>query len=82
MIKRIEKYGADWCQPCKVLEKTLSQVTGVTIVKYDADEDEALFNEKNIRSIPVLIFYDENDNEVKRTTGAVSLNTIMDIINN
>ena len=38
-----------------------------------------LTSEKNIRNIPVLIFYD-GDNEVDRLVGAVSLSKINEII--
>jgi thioredoxin 1 len=78
---KIEKYGAAWCGPCKMLDKTLDQVPKeIEIVKFDADEDEELFVEKGIKSVPVLIFYDDNGNEVKRLIGAVALHKIMDIV--
>lgn len=75
MITKIEKYGSSWCSPCKVLEKTLEQITDIDVVKYDVDEDSDLAAEKKIRSIPVLIFYN-GDTEVDRLVGAVSLETI------
>ena len=79
MITHIEKFGATWCGPCKLLDKTLEQITDISIVKYDVDEYEDLTSEKNIRNIPVLIFYD-GDNEVDRLVGAVSLSKINEII--
>lgn len=79
MITHIEKYGATWCGPCRALDKTLAQITEVDIIKYDVDDDEDLAIQKNIRSIPVLIFYD-GDNEVDRLVGAVSLDTINKVI--
>lgn len=82
MITRIEKFGASWCGPCKVLDRTLEQISGIEIVKHDVDEAEELVNSKGIRNVPVLIYYNDKDEEVKRTIGAVSLGTIMQIINN
>lgn len=81
MITRIEKFGASWCGPCKVLDRTLEQLTGIEIVKHDVDEEEELANARDIRNVPVLIYYNEQDEEVKRTVGAVSLGTIISIIN-
>lgn len=81
MIVRIEKYGADWCQPCHMLDKALEQVTGVKIVKHDVEEEEELANSKGIRNIPVLIYYNENGEEVTRTVGAIPLTKIQSIIN-
>lgn len=78
---KIEKYGASWCGPCKMLDKTLDQVPKeIEIVKFDADEDEELFVEKGIKSVPVLIFYDDSGTEVNRLIGAVALFKIMEII--
>ena len=79
MITHIEKYGASWCGPCKILDRTLQQITDIDIIKYDVDEWEDLANEKGIRNVPVLIFYD-GDNEVDRLVGAVSLETINKVI--
>ena len=81
MIKKIEKFGASWCGPCKVLDRTLEQLTGVEIIKHDVDEEEELANVRGIRNVPVLIYYNEQDEEIKRTVGAVSLGTIISIIN-
>lgn len=79
MITHIEKYGASWCGPCKILDRTLQQITDIDIIKYDVDEWEDLANEKGIRNVPVLIFYD-GDNEVDRLVGAVPLARINEII--
>ena len=79
MITHIEKYGATWCGPCRVLDRTLAQITEVDVIKYDVDDDEDLAMQKNIRNVPVLIFYD-GDNEVDRLVGAVSLDTINKVI--
>ena len=81
MIVKIEKFGANWCGPCKVLDKTLEQVSGIEIVKHDVDEEPELTEEKKIRNVPVLIFYNENNEEVDRIVGAVPLGTILKKIN-
>ena len=79
MITHIEKYGATWCGPCRALDRTLAQITEVDVIKYDVDDDEDLAMQKNIRNVPVLIFYD-GDNEVDRLIGAVSLEAINKVI--
>ena len=81
MIKKSKSLEQSWCGPCKVLDRTLEQLTGVEIIKHDVDEEEELANVRGIRNVPVLIYYNEQDEEIKRTVGAVSLNTIMSIIN-
>lgn len=81
MIVKIEKFGSAFCGPCKVLDKTLEQVSGIEIVKHDVDEEPELTEEKKIRNVPVLIFYNENNEEVDRIVGAVPLGTILKKIN-
>ena len=59
----IVKFGANWCSPCRVLEKTIGSFTldeseGVCFAEVDADEaEENLLEEYTIRSIPVLLFF-------------------------
>lgn len=80
---KIEKYGASWCGPCKMLDRTLEQLPKeIEIVKFDADEDEELFVEKNIKSVPVLIFYNDKNEEIKRTVGSLSIDKLKEIIEN
>lgn len=79
MITHIEKFGASWCGPCKVLDKTLEKVTGVDIQKYDVDQFEDLAEERGVRNVPVLIFWN-GDQEVDRLVGAVPLSTINAVI--
>lgn len=79
MITKIEKYGANYCMPCKIMDKTLEEISGIEIVKIDITENTELAVSKKVRSIPTLIFYNE-DNEIDRLVGGVPLKTINDII--
>ena len=87
MIKKIEKFGAAWCGPCKILDRTLEQMLSsgklesIEVIKYDVDDYEDLASEKNIRNVPVMIYYNENNEEVERSVGALPTNDILNIIN-
>lgn len=80
MIKKIEKFGASFCGPCKILDRTLSRITEVEIVKYDIEEEEELAQSLNIRNVPTMLFLDENNEIVERVAGAISYDKIMEII--
>lgn len=80
MIKTIQKFGASWCNPCKVLDKTLSQVTGVEIVKFDADDDTEIFEQNNVKNVPLMLFKNEHNETVVRVSGLVSLEYIKKLI--
>lgn len=80
------KFGAEWCQPCKLLETRLKnldpeKVNGVLFGEVDIcdDETEALSYEFGISNIPVMLFI--VNGEVKETTrGSISTNDIYGII--
>lgn len=86
MITKIEKYGSSYCGPCKILDRTLEQMVssgkleGIEVIKYDVDDYEDLASEKNIRNVPVIIYYDENNKEMERSVGALPANAILNII--
>lgn len=73
--------GADWCPPCKELEKTLDSLfteeceDGLsygemfTVLKYDATGREDTLKRLGIKSVPVLILYADGE-EIDRMVGA------------
>lgn len=78
MVKEIIKIGATWCGPCRALDATLKNFSKVPITKLDVDDDDV--SEYDITVVPVLIFRDEDHNELHRVTGAVSLEEINNIL--
>ena len=72
MSKKVLKFSASWCQPCKMLSKTIEGMTIETpIEEIDIDEQEELAIQYQIRSVPTLVMLDD-DKEVKRVTGMQS----------
>ena len=84
MIK-ILKFESDSCPQCKALSITLERITKeykINIKSIDIEEDnnQDLIRKYNIRSIPTLIFLNE-DQEYNRLVGNQSYATINKIIN-
>lgn len=66
---RVLRFTASWCQPCKMLAKTLEDVnTNVPIEVIDIDDNSELAKEYGIRGVPAMVMLDGNI-EIKRLVG-------------
>lgn len=89
MLKKVYKYSATWCAPCKTYAPIFDKVSEeysekLEFKKFDVDgidgKDEALMTELNIRSIPTTVFFDENDNVSKKIIGSITETELVKII--
>ena len=82
---KIIKFEASWCNPCKKLAKTLENSVDSSISSLveviNVDSDNPLVEKYNIRGVPVLLFIDDEGNELARLTGAISAKVITDKYN-
>ena len=73
---KVLRFTASWCQPCKMLAKTLEDVeTQIPIEVIDIDENQGLAMDYGIRGVPTLIMLD-GDIEVKRVSGMLMKNQL------
>lgn len=81
--KVLVDFWADWCGPCRMLSPLVDQVAeenaNIKVVKVNVDEENALAMKYGIMSIPTLLVF-ENGQEVKRSTGAIPKNAILDLV--
>jgi thioredoxin 1 len=71
-MRKVLRFTASWCQPCKVLAKMLEEMNvGLPIEVIDIDVDSEIAMDYGIRSVPTLVIVDEHV-EVKRITGLVT----------
>jgi len=69
-MKRLLRFTASWCQPCKILAENLERAqVKMPIEVIDIDVHEDIANEYGIRSVPCLIMLDGNI-EVNRLIGS------------
>ena len=79
-MKRILRFTASWCQPCKVLAKNLESGknnNNVPIEVVDIDVHSDIAMEYGIRSVPTLVMMNENI-EVKRLVGSKTVNELQE----
>ena len=79
-------FYAEWCGPCKMLSPILEDVATkfvgkIDVYKINVDEEEELASLFAIRSIPTLIFI-ENNGTMHRSQGAMGKVQLEDAINN
>jgi len=75
----VMKCSAEWCQPCKVLEKTLLGIEpdypSIEFIHCDVEESDEIAAAYRIRSVPTM-FYIVNGEIVDKTVGSVSETTL------
>ena len=79
-VSKILKFSGSWCGPCRVLKNTLSNFIRVPVEEIDVDENQEECIKYKIRTIPVLVYLDENGEELERTVGLQTLDQINAII--
>lgn len=66
-------FWADWCMPCKMMLPILNDLAeslpeNYSVAKLDVDNNHAVAQKYNVRSIPTLILF-QNGKEVNRFVG-------------
>ena len=80
-MKKILRFTASWCAPCKALAQTLENIeTNIPIEVVDIDVHSEIATEYGIRSVPTLVMLD-GDIEMKRMTGVQPENVMREWIN-
>lgn len=75
---KIYKFGADWCGPCRLLQQRLNSFNACKVENFDVDEiDDEIIDKFNIKSIPVTVLLDDNDNELYRWIGLFNTEEIL-----
>ena len=74
-------FWAEWCGPCKMLGPVLDEIANeqsgrAKVAKVNIDQNPALADRYNIRSIPTLLYFAGGEVR-KQTVGVVSKKTIV-----
>jgi len=80
-MKRILRFTASWCQPCKSMAMMLEEINAdIPVEVIDIDVHSEIAMEYGIRSVPTLVMKDGNI-EVKRMTGVKTKEKLTEWIN-
>jgi thioredoxin 1 len=82
-MKKVIRFTASWCQPCKALASILEEANtnNVPIEVVDIDVHQEVAIEFGIRSVPTLVKIDENGNVAGRMVGVKAKNLVEEFIN-
>lgn len=72
---RVLKFYADWCGPCKALSATLDKhyKGDVPIEEIDIDTNSDTAAYYGIRGVPTCILLDDNNTEIRRKVGSMTI---------
>jgi thioredoxin 1 len=77
-------FWATWCVPCKMIGKILEQVEDkyegkVQFVKLNADEEQEIATQYQIRALPTIIIF-RNGEIVEKVVGAISKGKLLKLV--
>ena len=71
---KILKFYASWCQPCKALTQFLEankDLVPYPIEEIDIEKDMDLAIKYGVRSVPTMVFLDDNNEVIRKNVGAI-----------
>lgn len=68
-MKKVVKFEASWCQPCHAVQAYFDKVGFHEVERVDIENNPDLAIEHKISSVPTLLVFDENNEEVERIRG-------------
>jgi thioredoxin 1 len=66
------KFEASWCGACKMVQPQLNKVSaeGITVEKIDAEKNNQMVMDYNIRNLPTVLLVEDSGKEIWRTVGS------------
>lgn len=83
MLPKVRKVGRETCIPCATMTKRFKSMSPRLVGKaefelIDIDEDPSAIQTYQLQSIPLIIFYDTQGNEIYRQVGVMEEKEIME----
>ena len=86
MNKKLLKFSARWCGPCKALtalfddEKEIFDKASVEVQEIDIDIHEKLAKDYDVRAVPYLVLLDSENQVLKTHTGTLDVKELEEFV--
>jgi len=86
MNKKLLKFSARWCGPCKALtalfddEKEVFDRASVEVQEIDIDIHEKLAKDYDVRAVPYLVLLDSENQVLKTHTGTLDVKELEEFV--
>ena len=82
---KVYKFYAEWCQPCKMLSKVIEDAkdkidSSVELIEFDIDAEMMTAVNYNVRGVPTMVIVDDAGKEIKRQTGYMNEEKLLDFL--
>ena len=82
---KVYKFYAEWCQPCKMLSKVIEDAKdkidpSVEFIEFDIDAEMMTAVNYNVRGVPTMVIVDENNKEIKRQSGYMNEEKLLEFL--
>lgn len=79
---KVLKFAATWCGPCQGLGMVIAGVDNLPMVieSVDIDKDMAMAQKYAVRSVPTMVMVNDDGSEVKRKTGSMNENELLEFL--
>ena len=78
-MKKIEYFGAKWCESCKTVLPIVEKLENVEVEIIDVEKETERAVSLSIRSIPVIMVLDEEGNQLGRLVGKITKQQIEEL---
>ena len=86
MNKKLLKFSARWCGPCKALtalfddEKEVFDKAGIEVQEIDIDNHANLAKDYDVRKVPYLVLLDSENQVLKTHTGTLDVKELEEFV--
>jgi thioredoxin 1 len=82
---KVYKFYAEWCQPCKMLSKVIEDAKdkidpSVELIEFDIDAEMMTAVNYNVRGVPTMVIVDDAGKEIKRQSGYMNEEKLLDFL--